>query len=193
MPSPCNVLLLSLALLACWGTHGKEEVGPRAVTASEVDDLVAYSSDADTEGQDSSRELLGNRTRGVSKVSVVMLNWQRPGNVQKIASKYVEYTEVLEVIIWMCHPETRYGLHGLYGLHATCHRQTKYAPYAIHGPRGMAWHGMASYAALEARHAWACDWAEAALGALLPAMPHSQRLCKRAARLHPYTTTAPSD
>jgi hypothetical protein len=41
------------------------------------------------------------------RVSVVMLNWQRPRNVQKIIRKYVQYEVVDEIIVWMCHPDTR--------------------------------------------------------------------------------------
>lgn len=41
------------------------------------------------------------------KVSVVMLNWQRPQNVRKIARTYATYQCIDEIIIWMCHPDTR--------------------------------------------------------------------------------------
>lgn len=65
-----------------------------------------------TDGSSASNQGSSGQRAGIAghqpdRVSVVMLNWLRPRNVQKIISKYVEYEVVDEIIVWMCHPDTR--------------------------------------------------------------------------------------
>ena len=42
------------------------------------------------------------------RVSVVVMNWNRPENVKKMVTAMVEYSNVREVIIVMNNPDTRY-------------------------------------------------------------------------------------
>ncbi|KAG1677205.1 hypothetical protein FOA52_013403 [Chlamydomonas sp. UWO 241] len=44
-----------------------------------------------------------------ARVSVVIMNWLRPDNVKRVLRQYTKYDAVLEVIVWMCHPDTRFN------------------------------------------------------------------------------------
>ncbi|GAX78650.1 hypothetical protein CEUSTIGMA_g6088.t1 [Chlamydomonas eustigma] len=48
--------------------------------------------------------------RSDHQVTVVIMNWQRPDNVIHIARIYVTYESIAEIIIWMCHPDTKFKL-----------------------------------------------------------------------------------
>jgi hypothetical protein len=41
------------------------------------------------------------------QVTVVIMNWQRPDTVIHIARVYVKFETIAEIIIWMCHPDTK--------------------------------------------------------------------------------------
>eukprot|EP00798_Chlamydomonas_sp_ICE-L_P013280 gene13280-19124_t len=66
--------------------------------------LTEVQPDPDIENTEFYKEQLRHPTR----VSVVIMNWKRPQNVQKILSRYKDWDSIAEVIVWMCNPSTSF-------------------------------------------------------------------------------------
>eukprot|EP00798_Chlamydomonas_sp_ICE-L_P021138 gene21138-28026_t len=96
-----NLALLSLALLAshaaAFGAGGSTRVPTlRSGRSTFMNGAV---------GADPHSGLGGNSS---VLVSVVIMNWKRPENVQRIIKKYLEYGNIGEVIVWMCKEDTKF-------------------------------------------------------------------------------------